>query len=129
MTDCRIEDDVWIAAPPGIVFTALTEGPMLASWWPRSAESEPRAGGRLAMTWFSGDKVETRFEAFKPGEEVSFPFYAEHVTFALSPDKGGTRLRIAHRCGAEAIHVAQSWGFLKANLKVFLEMGLDLRER
>jgi len=129
MTDGRIEDDVWIAAPPGIVFTALTEGPMLASWWPKSAESDPRAGGRLAMTWFSGDQVETRFETFKPGEEVSFPFYSEHVSFALSPDKGGTRLRIAHRCGAEAIHVAQSWGFLKANLKVFLEMGLDLRER
>ena len=81
------------------------------------------------MTWFSGDKVETRFERFAPGVEVSFPFYAEHVSFALSEERGGTRLRIAHLCGtAASIHVGQCWGFLKANLKVFLEMGLDLRE-
>ena len=88
MNDCRIEDAVWIAAPPAIVFAALTDGPKLACWWPKSAESEPRAGGRLAMTWFSGDKVETRFETFAPDVEVSFPFYGEHVAFATEPHVG-----------------------------------------
>ena len=40
------------------------------------------------------------------------------------------RLRILHECGTDdSIHVAQAWGFLKANPKACFEAGLDFRER
>lgn len=117
------------AVPPARVFRALTEAEELCRWWPREAASEPRLGGRLVLTWFSGDRLETRFESFVPEREVGFPFASERLAFSLSPERNGTRLHIAHGCGSgESIHVAQAWGFLKANLKSTLEAGVDLRE-
>jgi uncharacterized protein YndB with AHSA1/START domain len=127
---CTIADDIWLALPPSRVFAALTRADDLARWWPMAAESEPRTGGALALTWFSGQTMRTSFETFEPGREVSFAFYSEHVAFSLAPETSGTRFRVTHRCGTDdAIHVAQSWGFLKASLKAFLEGGMDLRDR
>jgi len=82
------------------------------------------------LIWFTEHKLETAFGEFTPGRRVAYPFYSEWLSFALVEVNGGTDVNISHRCGADAaIHVAQSWGFLKANLKVWIEHGIDLRER
>lgn len=123
-----IEDETFIKAKPERVFKALTEGKEIAKWWPKAAESDPKAGGKLTLTWFNGSKCETKFETFEPGKEVSYKFYTEHLTFKLTEKGEGTAVKIVHRCGPEAaIHVAQCWGFLKANLKSVIEYGNDLR--
>jgi uncharacterized protein YndB with AHSA1/START domain len=128
--ECVVRDEVWIAHPPARVYRALTDSAELARWWPREAVSDPRAEGRLVFTWFSGDRLETRYERLVPDREVAFPFASERVAFELAAEGAGTRLRIVHECGTDdSIHIAQSWGFLKANLKAYLEAGLDLRER
>lgn len=126
--DRVIEDDVWIACSPESAFEALTDAAELARWWPREAVSEPRAGGRLLFTWASGEILATRFDRFEPGRAVSFAFGPERVTLEVEPEGGGTRFRVRHECpAADAIHVAQAWGFLKANLKARIEANLDLR--
>lgn len=126
--DHLIEDDVWIACPPPWVFAALTKADELAGWWPKAAESEPRLGGKLVFTWFSGGTLATRFTGFEADRAVAFEFGREHVELVVEPEQGGTRFRVRHRCpGASAIHVAQAWGFLKASLKAYLEAGFDVR--
>lgn len=128
MNACTVQDAISIQASPEQVFKALTEGPRLAAWWPKSAESEPRPGGALTLVWFNDSTMKTRFDTFVEHREVGYAFYTEHLRFTLAPNGEGTDLAIEHRCDKDAeVHVAQSWGFLKANLKVYLELGKDLR--
>ena len=123
-----IEDCTWIKARPARVFKALTDGKDLSRWWPKGAESDPRRGGKLVLTWFSGHRLSTNFSSFIRNREVAYPFYSESVRFRLSAKKGGTAVRVAHRCSTDAcVHVAQSWGFLMGNLKCYLEYDGDLR--
>ena len=128
MPTCEIRDSIWIQAPPARVFRALTEGAELAMWWPKAAHSEARSGGKLHMTWFDGGEMSTTFSEWTPNELVGYPFYSERLRFELRENKQGTDLAIVHQCGHEdSIHIAQSWGFLKANLKSVIESGRDLR--
>jgi uncharacterized protein YndB with AHSA1/START domain len=127
-TGQSICNSIWIAAPPARVFRALSEGDELGRWWPMAAEAEPRLHGKLVLVWFSGDRLETRFDTFTAGSELSYAFYTERLRFDLVEKNGGTDVAIDHRCGPDAaIHVAQAWGFLKANLKTWVEHGIDLR--
>ena len=125
---CEIRDSIWIQAPPARVFRALTEGEELARWWPKTAQSEARSGGKLHMAWFDGGEMSTTFSEWTPNERVGYPFYSERLRFELCEKGQGTDLVIVHHCGHEdSIHIAQSWGFLKANLKSVIESGRDLR--
>ena len=126
--DCVIEDSIWIRATPERVFNALTVGAEIARWWPKDAEAQPELGGKLILTWFTDHKLKTAFSTFVPAKEVSYPFYTEKLSFSLRPENDGTELKIVHHCGHDAaIHIAQSWGFLKANLKSVIEHNIDLR--
>jgi uncharacterized protein YndB with AHSA1/START domain len=124
-----IEDSITIKAAPERVFKALTDGDELGHWWPMSAVSDPRLGGKLKLTWFTDHSMDTAFDVFDPPRKVAYPFYIERVEFELTPENGKTRVLIRHHCTKESeIHVAQSWGFLKANLKTWIEHGIDLRQ-
>jgi uncharacterized protein YndB with AHSA1/START domain len=123
-----IEDSIWINAAPARVFKALTDGQEISHWWPKAAESDPQPGGQLILTWFSGGKMKTKFETCTAGKEVTYPFYTEKLTFLIMEKNNGALVAIRHHCGSDAaLHVAQSWGFLKANLKSWVEHGIDLR--
>lgn len=129
MSACEIRDSIWIQAPPSRVFRALTEGGELASWWPKAAFSEAKPGGGLVLTWFDGGELATTIREWQENRAVGYPFYAEQLRFELREKGEGTTLDILHHCAPEAsLHVAQSWGFLKANLKSVIETGYDLRE-
>ncbi len=124
-----IEDSIVILAPPQQVFSALSDGGKLSQWWPKSAESEPRLGGRLALTWFTDGTMVTAFDRFVPGRALGFAFGPERIDFMLEAKGAGTIFTVRHACSAQsAIHVAQCWGFLKANLKSWIEHGRDLRD-
>lgn len=125
---CTVEDSIWIHAAPERVFAALVDAGELVRWWPMAAESDPKPGGRLVLTWFSGGTLTTTFETFAPGGEVAFAFHDEHVRLTLRTERDGSRVTVIHRCRTEgAVHVAGAWGFLKANLKSAIEHGIDLR--
>jgi len=125
-----ITDSLRIAAPSARVFAALTHASELARWWPMSAESDARLHGRLKLVWFNGTSLETSFDEFEQDVAVGYEFgREERVRFTLTPERGGTLFHVSHQCSqANAIHVAQAWAFLKANLKCWLEHGIDLRD-
>jgi uncharacterized protein YndB with AHSA1/START domain len=128
-TACIVEDTISIKAPAARVFKALTEGDEIARWWPKAAQSDPKPGGKLVLTWFNDSKMESKFEKFVPNKEVAYPFYIEHLSFTLNEKDGATELLIRHECGQDAaLHVSSAWGFLKANLKCYIEKGWDLRD-
>jgi len=126
---CEIRDSIWIKAPPARVFRALTEGAELAKWWPKAARSEAKPGGKLELVWFDNGKMVTQFNEWKENQCVGYLFYSEPLRFELREKGEGTDLEIVHHCGHDAsIHIAQCWGFLKANLKSIIETGHDLRD-
>jgi hypothetical protein len=123
-----IEDSILIAAPAERVFTALSDGVELSHWWPKMAESDARLGGRLVLTWFTGSTMNTAFDRFDTGCALGFPFGPERIDFLLAARSSGTDFVVRHACSMlTAVHVAQCWGFLKANLKCWIEHGVDLR--
>jgi len=127
-----IRDTIWIAAPVPRVFLALTSGQELQQWWPKQAQTEPRLGGAIELHWFapSSQRMLSRFAIFEANVQLGYAFYSQHLHFRLGEQAAGTKLEIDHACeAAEALHVAQSWGFLKANLKAWMEHGIDLRVR
>ncbi len=128
--DGTIHVRIWIAAPRQRVFAALSEGRELMRWWPKDATTEPRIGGSIHLDWFppASGGMDSRFDLFEQDVELAYPFYSERLHFRLCDENGGTTLDIHHRCSADAaVHVAQSWGFLTANLKAWIEHGFDLR--
>ncbi len=125
-----ISDSIWIASPRQRVFAALTEASELKSWWPKDAISDARLTGQIELIWSKEplNHMVSHFDVFDPGIELGYPFYSEYLCFSLQDEDAGTVVQIHHHCEADAaIHVAQSWGFLKANLKTWVEHGLDLR--
>ena len=127
--ECAVEESVVIRVPRRRVFDALTVGEQLARWWPRSATPEVREGGKIRFTWFDGGALETAFSTLSPDAQVAYRFYDEDLSFHLKDHADGTHLTVTHRCShKDSVHIAGSWGFLKANLKAFLEKGIDLRE-
>ena len=125
---CTVLDCTWIKAAPERVFHVLTDGQELSHWWPKSAESEPRSGGRLKLVWSNGSTHETAFERLIKNRRVSFPFYDQHIIFKLSRKKSGTSVEVIHACSRRwEVHVASCWGFLMGNLKAYIEHDVDLR--
>lgn len=135
MAGLCVKDGLVIGASVERVFRALTVADELAQWWPKSAESEPRAGGRLVFHWFGGSSIATRFDEFIPGERLAFKFGPEYLTFLLEERAaaGATCVRVIHDEIAEGtdvehvVHIAQSWRFLLCSLKAYLEREWDLR--
>ncbi len=128
MAHPRVDCSVLIAAPPPVIFEAITIGEKLATWWPRAAETEPRPGGKVILFWKKTDlsnRAESTFKVYKPPYEVSY----WGATFTLSDVNGKTKVRIVDdEVPAEGLaSVAQAWGALRLNLKTVLEFGIDLR--
>ena len=124
-----IRDEVWVRAAPSRVFTALTKSSERSRWWPQRAESVPEVGGALTLYWFGGGMIQTKFHTMLKDREISYAFYSEHLTFRMKSHQAGAKLEILHECSADAaVHVAQCRGFLKANLKAYLEHGVDLKD-
>ncbi len=111
-------------------------GDKLVRWWPRAAESDPRPGGKLLL-WWSADTsdrsisnhCETVFRTFDPPNKVSFLMWESPTSFRIDSVEGKTRLRLTDEgaYGDSAADVARTWGFLMANLKAYLQFGVDLR--
>ena len=101
-----VEREVYVAARPEVVWSAVTQGEEFARWYAfGGAEIDLRPGGRLVMRWdehgeYFGfvEKVEPgrRFAyryAVQPGVEPA-PGNSNLVEFTLTPEGEGTRLGV-----------------------------------
>ncbi len=129
-----VSDEIWVKAKPQQVFSALTDEKVLAKWWPKKAETDPRKGGQVMMEWFNGGTLFSQYSDFVKDKEIGLAFYGDYLTFTLTRKKGGTHVLVEHTCSANKsldnyIGVAQSWASQLCNLKAWLEKKWDMRPR
>jgi len=126
-----------IKAAPSRVFKAWTDPDIINKWFTVKTEFEPRKGGRIYFEWLAGDKFETRVLAIKKNERILFPFgnKGEKVEVRLKKSGRKTILTVKQydmKITPEAkwsMHKGceVGWAFFMANLKAYLEHGIDLR--
>ena len=140
------ENSVTVHAPLSMVVEALTSADKLQRYFPTRVETDPRAGGPFRFAWEFADASQNgtqigKFLDVSPETRVSYTWEAKPapaplttVTFTLAPEGDGTRVGLAHTgfgAGEEGKaardHHAGPWDFYLANLKSYLEAGVDNR--
>lgn len=121
-----LEFDAELAAPPGRVFDAVTEGRHLQRWFCDACESEAQEDGRLTMRWHRAYSSPWPYEAtwtvFEPpvraschGGHQGYPNRdAGTITFSLSPSGTGTKLHVTHEMGHPALYSNFAKGYSDA---------------
>jgi uncharacterized protein YndB with AHSA1/START domain len=103
-----IDKTIFIDAAPEHVYELLIEAESLMEWMAPQARSDPRPGGELTWTHQAGDSVVGRFIDLVPARRVVFSFGWDRpdvevpagstvVEIDLTPQRGGTVLRLVHR--------------------------------
>ena len=106
MSQDRIESDVLIEAPVERVWTLLTEGEHLGSWFgDAGAEVDLRPGGAMELRWAEHGAVRARVERVEEPSAFAFRWASgmEHeptdgastlVEFTLAREGDGTRVSV-----------------------------------
>jgi uncharacterized protein YndB with AHSA1/START domain len=136
---------VSVHAPRAVVFEALTSPQVLMRWFPTRAESDPRTGGKFKFYWdFAAagqdGTQEGTYSDVVPNERISYKWQAgpaplsTNVTIALREANGETSVHLVHSGWQESeegnalrANHAGPWSFYLANLKSYLERGVDER--
>ena len=94
-----IEREIVIEAPPGVVWSIVTEAEHLAGWFSDEAEIDLRPGGRLLLTWHAHGTYEGRVETVDPQRAFAFRWQTREgdfseanstlVTMTLAAEEGG----------------------------------------
>jgi uncharacterized protein YndB with AHSA1/START domain len=128
--------EVRIAASPETVFTFFTDPVKLASWKGRSADLDPRPGGIFLVDFNGRDVAEGEFVELDPpnrivltwgwrGEGHPVPPGSSRVEITLTPEGGGTLLRLIHSGlpeGTEGLH-EEGWDMYLPRLVVVVTGG------
>jgi uncharacterized protein YndB with AHSA1/START domain len=126
-----------IKAPPSKVFKSWTDAAEIVRWFTVKAVIEPRKGGRLYFEWLAGDKLDTRIVRIRKPSLLVFPFGGGKEEVSVKIRKSGrVSLVELHQYGMKttptqkvSMHLGcqVGWTFFLANLKAWLEHGIDLR--
>lgn len=140
-----IEEQITVRAAPQEVFAALVEADRLIRWFPTTAASQARLGGRYRFTWeFERERErdhaqEGAYRSFEPGRALAYSWRGDAgretiVAFRLEAHGDSTTVTLTHAgwgadADAERIreHHVQGWRFFLGNLKTYLERGEDQR--
>jgi uncharacterized protein YndB with AHSA1/START domain len=154
----RIEREILIEAPPEVVWGVLTEPEQITQWFSDGAEVDVRTGADGVLTWDERGvgkaepvahvtrlRVETverpHFFSFRwdqPEGEEPREGNSLLVEFSLTPDAGGTRLRVVEsglrrleRTDEEKIRFLEShtrgWELHLGQLRDYVARGVALR--
>jgi uncharacterized protein YndB with AHSA1/START domain len=142
----EIRMSVDVKAPAAKVFKALTADRELERWWPTTAKSDLRPGGKYVYDFQFEDASKSldqdgEFIEVVPDRRVRYTWpatskdYLTEVTFELSERSGDTEVRLIHTgfgSGGEWDESLEGhksgWGAFIANLKSVLEGGADNRK-
>jgi uncharacterized protein YndB with AHSA1/START domain len=103
-----VRREVHVPAKPERVWSALTQGSDLSTWFGAEVQIEPRAGGEATARWPDGTERRATLEEVTPPHRLSFrwaPFErtaegharlvrASRVEFELRETEGGTLLAV-----------------------------------
>jgi uncharacterized protein YndB with AHSA1/START domain len=103
-----IEKEIYIEAPPEVVYGFLTEAAKMTQWIGTDVELDPRPGGVFRVVPNLVDVIRGEFLEAVPYSKVSFTWGFEGdgqgvppgstvVEITLEPEGAGTRLRLTHR--------------------------------
>jgi uncharacterized protein YndB with AHSA1/START domain len=105
MTD-PVKVSRYVAAPPSVVYSYLTESSRWASWQGAQADLDARPGGLFLMTMPDGARARGEFVELVPGERVVFTWgWVDHpgvppgsstVEIVIVPDRGGCVVTLTH---------------------------------
>lgn len=119
------------------VFKAWTDDKIVSKWFTEKTIIEPRRNGRIYFEWLACDKMETKVISISKNKHFTFPFgtNGERVTVRFIKDGRGCicELHQYNMLTTEKskweMHkgCAEGWTFFLANLKSYLENGIDLR--
>jgi uncharacterized protein YndB with AHSA1/START domain len=137
-----IVKEMYIEAPPSVVFEFLTDAAKMTRWMGISVEIDPRPGGIYRVDANGVDVIRGAYVevirdsrvVFTWGWERSergFPAGATRVEIDLKPEGKGTRLRLTHReLPPEARERHEfGWTHYLARLKTVSEGGQVPRDR
>ena len=100
--------EIFIEAPPEVVFKFLTDPVRMVRWMGIQAELEPRPGGVYRLDPNGRDVIRGSYVEVIPNSRIVFTFGWEEaghslppgsttVEIDLKPEGNGTRLRLTHR--------------------------------
>jgi uncharacterized protein YndB with AHSA1/START domain len=124
-----IDRELRIAAPPETVFAYFVDPERMVRWMGTTADLEPRPGGRFHIDYNGKDVASGTYLELDPPRRVVFswgwempgdpvPPGASTVEVTLTPDNGGTHLRLVHRgLPADAVDGhAEGWDYFLPTL-------------
>ena len=126
-----------IKAAPEKIFKAWTDDKIITKWFPIKAQIEPKKNGRIYMEWVAGDKLDAKVREVVKNQKFVFDFgnQGERVSVKIKRDgkvsilelkqfnmQTTPKMKVGMHMGCK-----QGWTFFMANLKGFLEHGIDLR--
>ena len=131
-----LEKELFIKATPQRVFQALTEKADLERWFVKKAEVDLRPGGAIRLEW-APDAVEIgKILVCEPPSRLSYTWETfgpgpTTITFELTAENDGTRLRLTHTGIGEGedwdryyTSVKRGWSAHLGDLAAWLETGI-----
>ena len=125
-----------IQAPPESVFTAVTTGDGLSSWWTTLVTADTAEPGSLFRFMFRGPfNPQLRIIEIEPPSLVAWegvgghdPWGPTSLRFEFDRIDGGTMVRFWHQMGADRTDDAAAsanftWGHYLDSLRLFCETG------
>jgi uncharacterized protein YndB with AHSA1/START domain len=131
-----LEKELFIKASPQRVFQALTTKEDLERWFLVKAEVDVRPGGAIRFEWGPGMVEVGKILVCEPPHRLSYSWEAFEagpttVTFELTGENDGTRLRLTHTGIGEGedwdryyTSVKSGWSAHLKDLAAWLETGI-----
>lgn len=128
----RIVKEVFVQAPPDVVWRALTEAEELTRWFPVDARVQPGLGGSIWISFGGGVEGEAPITAWEPNRRFEWTetrgAVKLAVDFQLEAKSGGTVVRLVNSgFGAgpdwdDEFHMTErGWAYFMQHLRWYLE--------
>lgn len=135
---------VFLAASPRKVFSAVSDPQLLTSWLLDEARISPHKGGAYSFTWKDGPTHTGTVLEFVRGKRLALTWQwpgmekllVTKLKLSVEPRKGGTVVKLVHsgfprqeRWMDLYSGGIQGWMYFLMNLKSVLDKGHDLRSK